>query len=169
MRALFALLLLAGCPKTVVLQAPVPTQVRVATVLESPTEGQLEERASARGAITAELQKRNFTPVPVEVHAPHHKRFEVLADGADGALLLLVESSARYSSQMNGRYRWTVDVQARLADPAQPDDAIEAKFTVPVHLLYSHQREADALVSAMPSIARRVGVLLDEWITSHQQ
>ena len=40
------------------------------------------------------------------------------------------------------------------------------EFHVPVALVYAHQGEDEALTEAAPLVARRVGALLDEWITS---
>ncbi|MEZ4322680.1 MAG: hypothetical protein R3F61_34755 [Myxococcota bacterium] len=164
MRLLPFLFLLAGCPHPTVPQAAQPAPVRLASVLQSATDGPVEADDTALDAIVAEVQRRNLTPMAVSVSGPHRRRLEMLAEGASGGLVLLVESTARFSSQMNGRYRWTVEVEARLADPAALDDAATVDFTVPVHLLYAHERENDALIAATPSIARRVGGLLDEWI-----
>ncbi|MCB9677112.1 MAG: hypothetical protein H6737_18490 [Alphaproteobacteria bacterium] len=168
-RPILLALLLAGCPKPTTLQAPAPVPVRVGSVLESATEGPVEADTTALDAIVAEIEARNLTPVAVEVSGPHRKRLEMLAQGASGGVILLVESTARYSTQMNGRYRWTVEVEAKLADPEALDEAAVESFTVPVHLLYAHERENDALIAATPSIARRVGALLDDWIRAQGQ
>jgi hypothetical protein len=113
--------------------------------------------------VQAELERRGIAVTPVELTVPHRQRFNALVAGGPG-LVVLVESTARYSSQMNGRYRWTVEVDARVARAEAPDDVERAEFTVPVHLLYAHEREAEALAEAAPSIARRVGQLVDGWL-----
>ncbi len=164
-----AVVLLAGCPpKHGVVTATTPESVRVASVLESATEGEVESDDTALDALVRELEKRNLTPVVDAVSGPQRTRLELLAEGAEAGMVLLVESTTRFSSQMNGRYRWTVDVRARLADPENLAQPLEATFSVPVHLLFAHESDNDALIAATPTISNRVGNLLDEWLRAQQ-
>jgi hypothetical protein len=166
--SLLALATLAGCPpKNGLVTAATPTPVDFASVLESAVDGEVESDDTALNAIQRELERRNLTPVVREISGPHRARLDLLAEGASG-MVLLVESTTRFSSQMNGRYRWTVDVHARLAEPDALGRPLEARFTVPVHLLFAHEAENDALIAATPSIANRVGNLLDEWLRAVQ-
>jgi hypothetical protein len=86
------------------------------------------------------------------------------ATGDPNQASLSVESSARFSSQINGRYRWTVAVTATLTPTGEPP--LIRTFTVPVHLVYYHDKEREALAEAAPLIARQVGDLLDAWVRS---
>lgn len=140
--------------------APVPLDVVV--VLESfdrPEVAAAPAPVSARFA--AEAAARNLAaevsdpdPAFAEVRSTD-ARLQRLGDGAH----LLVECAPRFSAQVNGRYRWTVDVTATI----EPPRASRA-FTVPVHLLYAHEDEEEALTEAAPVIARQVGEMLDAWV-----
>jgi len=147
MRWLPLLLMLVACLKPSVLQAPQPTPVEWVALLDQgtpePAPVALQEK------LEVEISKRGL--VPQEVAAP------------TGDLpSLVVESSARFSSQINGRYRWTVAVTATITPTEGPPST--RSFTVPVHLVYYHDKEVEALSEAAPLIARQVGDLLDAWI-----
>lgn len=92
-------------------------------------------------------------------------RVSLLAgDAASGGLLVLVESSARFFSQMNGRFRWTVEVKITLAPANDPDRAVIDSFEVPVFLQFNHEGEDEALIEGLPVIERRLGALLDSYL-----
>lgn len=78
---------------------------------------------------------------------------------ATSGLSLLVETEARFYSQLNGRYRWVVEIDATVAGPDLP--AVTETFSVPVYLRFDHEREDDALAQSAPLVARRIGELLD--------
>jgi hypothetical protein len=90
-------------------------------------------------------------------------RLEILADRG-GEAVLLVELAPRFSAQVNGRYRWSVQAAVTLLPVAHPEAALARSFTVPVHLLYAHEEEAQAAAEAAPLVAREVGALLNEWL-----
>jgi hypothetical protein len=157
------LLLLAAClSHQPPVRAPEPVPLGVALVLESfdhPEVTGAPESVVER--LAEEATSRNLVPSPLPVD-PEFARIRStegrLARLGDGPHLLL-EFAPRFSAQVNGRYRWTVDVTATVDPPRATRE-----FTVPVHLLYAHQKEEDALVEASPVIAREVGELLDEWV-----
>ena len=91
-------------------------------------------------------------------------RFRIahVAVATDADLVLVVEAFARYGSQLNGRYRWTVQVVASVAPGDKPEDAVTSEFNVPVFLQFHHEQEPEAVSAAAPVIERQVGHLLDQ-------
>jgi hypothetical protein len=119
----------------------------------------LPEPVAAR--ILEALGERNFAPGTVEgLPAGTGKttalRIEALGEGS---LTLLVETNARFYSQLGGRYRWVVHVDATLFGAGRPRET--ESFDVPVFLRFDHEREEAAVVQAAPIIGRRVGTLVD--------
>jgi hypothetical protein len=117
--------------------------------------------------IVDQLTQRNLTPqvVPVADLSDQRltsPRLSVLSE--QGApLVLLVETEAEYTAQMEGRLRWSVQVSLSL-DPADGEPTT-SEFSVPVFLQYQHQDADDALEGAAPIIERHVGFLLDEYLS----
>ena len=169
------LLFLVACLKPAdVPQAATPASVVTATVVESfdapevtgPPDDVLER-------ISAAVAARNLEPVVADAASwadafqarrTTAARLEVLSDRG-GEAVLLVELAPRFSGQVNGRYRWTVESTITLAPVAHPEATLARELDVPVHLLYAHQREAEAASEAAPVVAREVGALLDAWVT----
>ncbi len=152
---------------------PLPTVV-------APVMGYLDRRtveAAPDGLIEAlvgELELRGLPPTVVgadrwaesfEAKRNTTHRLEMLGDAVGGSnLVLLVETHATYFSQMNGRYRWTVEVVATVAPANATDGALSSSFAVPVFLDFYHQRETEAVGAAAAVVARNVGALLDEYL-----
>ena len=90
----------------------------------------------------------------------------LLDDGGDA--FILVETTARFSVQVNGRYRWNVEADLSLVTEGDATTARSATVRVPVALIYSHQGAEDALAEAAPLVARRLAGLLDEWLSGRQ-
>lgn len=162
---LLSLLLLAGCLKPSALQAPPGTSVALGSVVQDATDRAASPDSVAAEAVADALARRGIAVTPVTLDVPHRDRLQTLA-GAGSGLVVLVESTPRFSSQMNGRYRWTVAVNLRIARADALDQAETVGFTVPVHLLFAHEGAEQALAEASPSIARRVGRLVDDWTAS---
>jgi hypothetical protein len=118
-----------------------------------------------RRAIGAELADHNLEVVEVPLEALSSQRltdarFDALKKASGGApFVLLIEQRVQFFSQLDGRYRWEVgtSLTASRADGATARDP----FEFPVVLLYDHEKEAEAIASAAPDIATRVGVLMD--------
>lgn len=172
MHALILAALLACIPKTGPVQAPTPMDVAFVGALEpldDPTVQALPDSVQER--LVEQLQARNLRPVAVDASTwegaftkGRTTRFRVahVALGTQAPLVLVVETFARYGSQLNGRYRWTVQVTASLAPADKPEDAVTSEFSVPVFLQYHHEQEAAAVDAAAPVIERQVGHLLDQ-------
>lgn len=165
---MFVLFALVACLKpSPPIGAASRTPVRVAVVLESydsPTVEPAPPAVLARLADT--FAERNLDPVAVDPtataafgQARSTEARRALLE-TDAAPVLLLECAPRFSAQVNGRYRWTVEVAATIG-PAHAD---LRQFTVPVHLMYAHEQEEEALTEAAPLVARELGRLLDDWL-----
>jgi hypothetical protein len=158
--------LLSACLRPVpVAQAPDRTQIELAAVLDSfDDQAVTEPPAGLAEVLGPELERRNLVPVSpdpalvssfAQIRATDARR-AALADKPTP--VLLVECAPRFSAQVNGRYRWSVEVDLSLGElPTR-------SFTVPVHLLYAHEDEDEAAVEAAPMVARELGRLLDDWL-----
>ncbi len=157
------------------IQAPTPLPTLVATAA-----GELETRAITQApeallsAMVEALESRNLQP---ELLAPEvyleaftrqrttGHRLRHLAGQATGTpLVLLVEATPRYDAQLNGLYRWVVQVSLTLAPADDLELAQTNSFAVPVFLSFHHEREEEALAAAAPVVQRRLGHLLDGYL-----
>lgn len=83
--------------------------------------------------------------------------------------VLLVETQARFFSQLSGRYRWSVYFKATLAQRNEDSRNMAAPlltlgvktFEQPVTLTYEHEKEIEAIGAAMPELARQTAYLMD--------
>jgi hypothetical protein len=173
------ILLFACLPK----QAPVqsiqalPTDVVVvANLLESR-----EVRDGPTALYTAMeelLQARNLQPKRVEPLAwtaefgnrrSPSQRILFLTERAEaGEVVFLVDTTASFYSQMSGRYRWTVAVEAQLRGSKADKNPVSLNFEVPVFLDFDHEREDAAIAAAVPVIQHRLAALLDEWLAGRE-
>lgn len=169
-------LMLLGClAHTSGLVAPQPVPVDMVAVVDSLEVREVQAAPEALSTrIGALLQARNLPATPVSDWATVFSsrrdtayRLQWLA-GRSGhaATLVLIELQAQYYSQMNGQYRWTVELSATLSDAAQTELALSRSLTIPVFLQYEHQREQDAITAAIPVIEREVGALVDAYLGS---
>lgn len=159
---------LLGCSaKNAVVQAPTAIDVSLAAARNNLDDRQvftLPDPLLER--ITAQLTARNLTPTVVPLSALDEqrltsRRLEALEESG-APLVLLVETEAEYTTQMEGRLRWRVQVTLSL-DPADGEPTT-SEFSVPVFLQFQHQDADDALEGAAPIIERHVGYMLDEYI-----
>jgi hypothetical protein len=166
-------LTLSGCmPKATVVQAPAPLDVAVVAALEPLEDAQVQAvPAPVEAALQALLIARNLRPQALEQEQwegaftkGRTTRFRVAhaALASDADLVLVVEAFARYGSQLGGRYRWTVQVTASVAEVARPEEAVTRSFEVPVFLEHHHEREPEAVQAAVGVIERQVGLLVDQ-------
>ncbi len=170
-------LLLAGClsSKHQPVQAPGRMAVSVAgslAVLDSPQvqalpEGLVQvmsELAAERNLLPRAVAPASFVEAFATKRTTQH-RLALIADvSTDTDLLLLVETQVAYYSQMNGRYRWTVEVVATISPRDDLSQAFSASFQVPVFLEHYHEKELAALEAATPLLERRLGALLDAYL-----
>ncbi len=168
-------LALTGCIKAAPpVQAPQPWSVAVVTVLEAAEQSLI---SGAPDTLTESLRlaadERSLTPIVVEPESwlatftakrTTEQRVASVADTAQTDLLLVVETDARWYSQIAGRFRWTVDVDITFGRSEDASAAAHQHFEVPVALLFDHQREAEAVAEATPIIERRANELMDTWL-----
>ena len=89
------------------------------------------------------------------------QRAHRLSDHAkNSGVFVLVEAKARFYSQLRGQNRWVVSVETTAFNANHPDETLTRSFEVPVFLQFTHQREAEALESAAPTIAVKLKRLL---------
>ena len=164
---------LAACIKTAApVQAPTSQPVGVAVVLSLVDEAALQEAPEAFSAKVHELlSARNLPPKAIggflepfrQKRATPH-RIAYLLERADGLQhVLLLEARVAYYSQMNGRFRWTVDIDLTMA-PVDGREPMSDTFSIPVFLDHFHEREEAALQAAAPMLDRKLGALLDRWV-----
>lgn len=177
MRTLLLTLLLAACgPKRPPPAAAAnPTPAAVAGVVDRADERAVDPLPKELVArLDAVLQERNLPPHAIADAAVTQafagrrttpQRLAWLAERADGApLLLLVETEVAFYSQLEGRYRWTVEVHLTIASTSDPGASVTRSFEVPVFLQFHHEREPEALDAAAPVIERRLASLVDAWL-----
>lgn len=174
--AVSSCLLAPGCLKPQpVVTAVEPVSVAVATVLESVEQAWVVEAPDeVVERINDELTLRNLAPVAPGAEAlstfssirSTSGRLEQIAAATDAPALVLIEATPRFSAQVNGRYRWSVQTRISIAPSALTSLTSTESFTIPAHLIYSHQAEAEALAEVSPVVARDLGRMLDEWIHS---
>lgn len=168
-------LLLAGClARQAPEAAPSPLPVATLSVLEhidgrapEPVPGAFEQ------ALAAVLGASNLPASPAAGPVREEalgsrtlaRRLEALDAATTTPLVLVVETSAEYFSQLNGRYRWTVSVRMALAQDGAPGGALLREFGVPVFLEFHHEREPEALVAAAPLVARKLEGLVGELLS----
>ncbi len=171
--SLLLLSALLGClSRPALVQAQRPMSVAVVAAIEPLDEARVQVMPEpVRAGLEKVLAERNLQPTALSAEqwegaftrgrsTPFRVAHAALAAQSD--LVLVVEAFARYGSQLNGRYRWTVQVTATLAQASKPEQAVSSAFDVPVFLLYAHEREAEAVAAAAPVIERQVGHLLDQ-------
>lgn len=165
-----SLLLLGGCLKQpAAVQAKTPETVAVGAVLTSVDDGAMAAFSdAAMSRVSATIQARNLTARPVPFDdlsaqpAGPYRLAALVEDAGDAPLRLLIEADARFFSQMNGQYRWTVDLSLTLAPSEEGAATLTDHVEVPVFLQYDHEGEPEALTAALPVLERRLGALLDQ-------
>ena len=115
-------------------------------------------------AIATELEDHNLEVIELPLVTLGNQRltdarFEALRRAAGTPFVLLVEQRVQFFSQLDGRYRWEVGttLTASRVDGSMARDP----FEIPVILMYDHEKENEAIATAAPDIANRVGVLMD--------
>jgi hypothetical protein len=172
---LMVCLLTACAPKMLGVATPVknlPSQL-VVTQISMETGAPVAPPEALSKRLADQLQRNGYAvkTIPVEKLPADFARRRLPAHRAaaigeqEGGLVVLVESVARFYSQLQGQYRWEVSVEATLMDPSKPAEALVEQFEVPVFLRFQHEREPEALAAAGTEIERRLQQLLDDVAT----
>jgi hypothetical protein len=94
-------------------------------------------------------------------------RLATLAAATDTPVVVLLETSSRYDSQLAGRYRWAVAAKVTVADRLDLDRSVSESFDVPVTLEYDHQEDEAALADAARSVGQQLGKVIDSFVVSY--
>ncbi len=76
--------------------------------------------------------------------------------------LLLIATEAIFYAQVNGRFRWEVNVDLMLKDG---ETELQKSFVIPVFHQFHHQREAECLEAALPTLEREIHSLLNNYVS----
>jgi hypothetical protein len=147
-------LLIACLKNPTVTESPNLQQWPTWMVLEMETDQSVPTNVSNR--LQAVAQQHNIQLQSQSIPAD----FEPLKiTNAATSPLLIVESKADFYAQVNGRFRWEVQVNMTLYDGKTH---LEQQFTVPVFHQFHHQRQKEALEAALPAIERKLHAMLNE-------
>src|SRR5207237_343193 len=80
-----------------------------------------------------------------------------VARAGDAPYALLIETKVAFYELLQGRYRWVVYGKVSLARREDLPGAAAADVEAPVFLLYDHEKEAEALRAAAPTLAQAAG------------
>lgn len=96
------------------------------------------------------------------------QRLRWLSEQDRGDFVVLVESTAVYNTQIEGRFRWSVEVVSTIADASELSSASTRRFAVPVHLQFVHEKDEAAVRAAGVVIERQVARQVDQWLRGQQ-
>jgi hypothetical protein len=132
--------------------------VRTSLPLPSPLHEKINEALKKRGINPKSIQ-------PIEGYAElrnSHQRMQLFSERP----LLLIETKAQFFSQLEGRFRWIVDVHIHIETS---DGTVFSRiFSVPVFHQFHHQREAESLEAARPQILRELNQMLDDYVRGYR-
>lgn len=162
-------LLLVACLKTEPQRvAPSPIAVRVLTVLGNVDDDEVTSLPeTTQEVIFSAMEDRRLTPrSDGEVLAVFLERrswasrLEALGR-APVEPILLVACDARFDTQVNGRFRWQVECDLAMG---ADEPRVLGHLSAPAHLVYYHQKQADAVGEVQGALGREVGQVLDQWL-----
>ena len=157
------LMVLLACLKPAVNTAPEGTTASLlAYEVEVGGESVQDAPEGFRSAMVDSLNAVGVhaTPLTVEgrallnAHTPT-QQLQALGD-AEGDLAVLLRTEARFFSQLNGRFRWVVVVDATVMPGDRPDAALTESIEVPVFLSFQHQGADEAIEAAGPVVDPRL-------------
>lgn len=96
------------------------------------------------------------------------QRLRWLAEQSQAEFVVLVESTAVYNTQIEGRFRWSVEVVSTIADASELSSASSRRFTVPVHLQFVHEKDEAAVRAAGVVMERQISRQVDQWLRGQQ-
>ena len=79
---------------------------------------------------------------------------------------LLIETQAQFFSQLNGRFRWEVNLHLTLVENAEQQ--LVRSSTIPIFHQFHHEREKEALLAAETIILREINLLVDDYLRGQQ-
>lgn len=151
--------LLTACLKSpAVVSSPSAEQWPTWMILEMEQDESVPTSVSNR--LTEVAQEHNITlqlqPTPADFEIAKHV-------GTVESPVLVLESRAEFYAQVNGRFRWEVDVKIDIFDGT---DHISEELTIPVFHQFHHERQAEALEAALPTLERKIHSLLNKQLSA---
>ena len=124
--------------------------------------------ATLESSIAAALQKRGISPKALTQTQGYDqfRNSEQRIKLFNKRPLLLIETQAQFYSQLEGRFRWTVDVRMHLH--TAEDMVFSRVFSVPVFHQFHHQREKESLEAAESQILRELNQMLDDYVRGYR-
>ena len=98
----------------------------------------------------------SFLVAAIAQELAEHGYATTTAATSSATTTLTLRTQTEFFAQIAGRYRWTVRARATLEGSGR---RIENTWEIPVFLVYDHEREADAVLAAVPSIQRHLDTL----------
>ena len=166
----FLSIMTLGClPKSAPLPAIHGTSVDVVVLQNTPNTtdwapGPTAVTHALREAFTESGLKASTntgTAEPSNTARTFEARFASQKPANDGELILYVEISARYFSQIQGQYRWVLSghIGASLQKGEELHNT-QMPFEFPVFLDHPHEKETAAIEAAVPMLLRHTDRLL---------
>ena len=152
-----------------VLKSPTAHDVHMLASLDLlDTANSVELPSSLQKALVSKVEARGITVQMI----PLNDRYAAQRNSAQRSKihekrpLLLIETQAQFFSQLEGRFRWTVDVKLNLytADGV----VYNRTASIPVFHQFHHQREKESLEAAQDQINRYVDRILDDYVRGLQ-
>ena len=91
------------------------------------------------------------------------RRIEASATG-DAPFVLLIESRAKFFSQLNGRYKWQVYYKLTLAEKGELHRALRRDFEFSAILRFDHQKEKEAVAASKDTLTKELRNLLNRFL-----
>ena len=165
---LMSFLLACSFKKTPLLTAPSHDVYTVSSLdqVDVRTSSPLPQSLSRQ--IQDALQQRGIQPTEIDLVPTYadlrnsSQRLQLFSERP----LLLVETKAQFFSQLEGRFRWTVDVAIHIQ--AKDGTTFAKVLSVPVFHQFHHQRETEAIEAAQTQIVQELNLLLDDYIRGYR-
>ncbi len=174
--AALVMLLSACLGSTPVVRLAEPAKVAVHIVLEDAAGARVETPAVMPVALNELFAERNLEPVwlgagelgaVLSTMRATPGRVEALRAAASGAdFVLLLQANARYFTQIAGRFRWDVALHTSFGPAVAGAPTSESDATVGAHLLFEHEREAEAFAYVRRQVVDEIALVLDRALAS---
>jgi hypothetical protein len=169
-----AALSLVGCmPKTPPITASSPTKVVLAGVVAGDQNRLKPLPEGVQRRLVKALEARKLVPTALAIDTLREpfsqkratpQRLAWLGQSAGEGAMMLVELSAFYDTQIQGRMRWTVQGTLSIGAAADPTAVVQRTIDTAVFLQFLHQAESEAALEAATTIERAADRLLDDWL-----
>ena len=124
---------------------------------------------SLQHKLKKELQKRNITLVfspQLADKVKNQRNSAQRAKSIDKRPLLLIESQARFYAQLNGFFRWVVEVKIHLWN--EKNESFSRTISIPIFHQFHHERGKEAILKSETVLLRQVHAVVDEFIRGNK-